>query len=161
MRLDLVSGESDPLTPEEIERIRARAQPDTIPGKEWGDGTPIWFGKPFPEPWGTDPRDRWVRVMAEFGEDGVWMVDGSSGLAEELPVPETVLQRLRAWQDWHDRLDFAYSKRYTDEKMYWEAFEDAPLDEFNAEGEAITQTLRDALPGDWKVVHGPLCSSYG
>jgi hypothetical protein len=136
--------------------------PDTIPGKVWEDGTPIWFGEPFPEPWGTDPRDRWVRVMAEIYADCVWDVSGVNRCLDELPVSRDLLIRAHAWTEWHDAMDAAYSCLHRGTGVcFWEEHPVAPLAAFNAEGEAIATALRDALPADWSVVYAPLRQSYG
>lgn len=84
---------------------------------------------------------RWVRIMAVHGSEGVWQMDGTEGMLDDLPVPEALAARLDAWQrvyDDHDDLD-----------------EDAPgLDVagFAAEGLGIARAVKAALP-DWTVVY--------
>ena len=84
---------------------------------------------------------RWVRLMAVFGSEGVWQMDGTEGALDDLPVPLPLRDRIDAWQaayDEHDDMD-----------------EDAPaLDvaRFAAEGLAIARALKAALP-DWTVVY--------
>ena len=84
---------------------------------------------------------RWVRIMAVYGSDGVWQMDGTEGVLDDLPVPRSLRDRLDAWQtiyDAHDEMD-----------------EDAPrldVPAFAAEGRAIARAVKAALP-DWTVVY--------
>ena len=84
---------------------------------------------------------RWVRLMAVYGSEGVWQMDGTEGALDDLPVPRALRDRIDAWQasyDEHDDMD-----------------EDAPaLDapRFAAEGLALARDLKAALP-DWTVVY--------
>ena len=123
----------------------------------WTDGTPIWRGPPFPEPWGTDPRDRWVRVMADIGADGVWDVSGCGRTCEELPISEALVARIRTWQEWHDDLDKEYWLKPEGRSdggrfHYWEQHLGSPVEAFNAEAHAIAVALREELQPDWTVV---------
>lgn len=84
---------------------------------------------------------RWLRIMAVYGSEGVWQMDGTEGMLDDLPVPRALRDRLDAWQavyDEHDDMD-----------------EDAPkldLDAFAAEGLAIARAVKAALP-DWTVIY--------
>lgn len=84
---------------------------------------------------------RWVRLMAVFGSEGVWQMDGTEGMLDDLPVPPALRDRIDAWQavyDEHDDMD-----------------EDAPVldaDRFAADGLAIARSVKAALP-DWTVVY--------
>ena len=84
---------------------------------------------------------RWVRLMAVFGSEGVWQMDGTEGLLEDLPVPAALRARIEAWQaqyDDHDDMDA-----------------DAPAldaERFGAEGLALAKAVKAALP-DWTVVY--------
>lgn len=84
---------------------------------------------------------RWVRIMALFGSEGVWQMDGTEGMLDDLPVPAALRDRIEAWQshyDEHDDMD-----------------EDAPdldVERFAAEGLAIARAVKAALP-DWTVVY--------
>ena len=84
---------------------------------------------------------RWLRIMAVYGSEGVWQMDGTEGMLDDLPVSKALRDRLDAWQaiyDEHDDMD-----------------EDAPkldLNAFAAEGLAIARTVKAALP-DWTVIY--------
>lgn len=84
---------------------------------------------------------RWVRVMAVFGSEGVWQMDGTEGALDDLPVPKALRDRLDAWQavyDEHDDMD--------------EAAPRLDVGRFAAEGLAIARSLKAALP-DWTVIY--------
>jgi len=103
-----------------------------------------------------------VRVYADIYASGVWDVSGGGGSPEKLPISSALVARIDTWQHWHDQLDSEYSKRRTDPVLlYWEQHPDAPLDAFNAEGEAIAEALRAELPPDWTVIYAALPNSYG
>ena len=84
---------------------------------------------------------RWVRIMAVYGSEGVWQMDGTEGVLDDLPVPVSLRDRLDAWQsvyDEHDDMD-----------------DDAPkldAERFAAEGLAIARAVKAALP-DWRVIY--------
>lgn len=126
-------------------------------GEAWPDGTPIWRGPAFDEPWGSHPRDRWVRLMAEIASDGVWDVRGSGCCCDELPVSGALVRRIRAWQEWHDDED---ERAWTEPAgrgaggpfFHWEQHPGKPVAAFNAEGRAIGRALKAALPTDWTVL---------
>lgn len=82
---------------------------------------------------------RWVRIMYDYGADGVWDIEGASTVADDLPITPALAARLRAWQavyDDHDELD------------------GPPLDHapFAAEGLAIARAVKAELP-NWTVVY--------
>ena len=104
------------------------------------------------DPWGVDPDDRWVMIRAEIYGSGLWHVDGSADQPEGLPsIPLALVDRLKAWADWHDALDTANTS--FPNPFFWEQRSDAPLAAFNGEGRAIARALKAALPPDWTVVH--------
>ena len=84
---------------------------------------------------------RWVRIMAVFGSEGVWQMDGTEGALDDLPVPKALRDRLDAWQaayDDHDDMD--------------EAAPRLDVARFSAEGFAIARAVKAALP-DWTVMY--------
>ncbi len=84
---------------------------------------------------------RWVRLMAVFGSEGVWQMDGTEGMLDDLPVPAALRARIDAWQahyDDHDDMD--------------EAAPELDVARFAAEGLAIARAVKAALP-DWTVVY--------
>lgn len=84
---------------------------------------------------------RWVRIMAVHGSEGVWRMDGTEGVLDDLPVARSLRDRLDAWQavyDEHDDMD--------------EAAPRLDVDAFAAEGLAIARAVKAALP-DWTVVY--------
>ena len=84
---------------------------------------------------------RWGRVMAVYGSEGVWQMDGTEGMLDDLPVPPALRDRIEAWQalyDAHDDMD-----------------EEAPVLDvarFAAEGLALARAVKAALP-DWTVIY--------
>ena len=113
----------------------------------WGDGTPIrdYEGDGL---WGADPAYRWVRVMPDIFADGVWDVSGCSRACDELPIPETLVARTRAWQQWYDDED-----RKIEAPAGPEDSTDWDIAGFGAEGLAIARAMKAALPEDWTVVY--------
>lgn len=84
---------------------------------------------------------RWVRIMAVYGSEGVWQMDGTEGVLDDLPVPRALRDRLDAWQavyDDHDDMDEAAPK--------------LDVARFAAEGLAIARAVKAALP-EWTVVY--------
>ncbi len=84
-------------------------------------------------------QDRWVKLMAELGEDGLWTLDGDAVAADALPVDATLRARLRRWREsWESQ-----------EEETW----DRPdLEAFSAEGREIAGAIKAALPG-WTVIY--------
>ena len=116
--------------------------------KRWGDGAPL-ARHGLAEPWGVEPSERWVRVMAEDGAPGLWDVTGCARDAEELPIDSALVARMEAWAEWYDRESAAnvgFPKSF-----HWEQLPDAPVTAFNAEGRAIGRAIHAALP-NWTVV---------
>lgn len=90
----------------------------------------------------TFADERWVRIMADTAAEGVWDCRGTSGCADELPIPADLVERLLRWQVWYDRSE-------ADEGGFDPAFD---LDAFSAEGLAIAHAIKAALP-DWTVLY--------
>jgi hypothetical protein len=86
----------------------------------------------------------WVRIMADALADGVWDRDGCGDRADALPVPADLVARIRAWQAWYDRDGWG-----DDAGRPLARFD---LDAFAAEGLAIAQAVKAALP-DWTVIY--------
>ncbi len=83
--------------------------------------------------------DRWVKLMAELGEDGLWTIDGDAASADQLPVDAALRARLRCWREaWESQ-----------EEETW----DRPdLEAFSAEGREIARSIKAALP-EWTVIY--------
>ncbi len=84
---------------------------------------------------------RWLRIMAVYGSEGVWQMDGTEGVLDDLPVSKALRDRLDAWQavyDEHDDMDDAAPR--------------LDVDRFAAEGLAIARAVKAALP-DWTVIY--------
>lgn len=109
----------------------------------WGDGTPIADRLPS-DAWGEAPDDRWVRVMADLNADGVWDVTGCGRSCDELPIADALVGRIRAWQRWYDREE---GNAPISAAHGWDTRT------FGAEGLAIAQAIKVALPADWVVVY--------
>ena len=84
---------------------------------------------------------RWVRLMAVYGSEGVWQMDGTEGMLDDLPVPPALRDRIDAWQAFYDEHD--------------DMDEEAPVLDvarFAADGLAIARAVKAALP-DWTVIY--------
>lgn len=127
------------------------------PREEWGNGTPVWRGPAFPEPWGNHPRDRWVRVLADMLADGVWDVGGIGRSCESLPISQALVDRIRAWQSWYDDAEFEDS--CCGECPSPEAESGRNVDAFSAEGLAISKGLKAELGPGWTVVYYDLAAA--
>ncbi len=95
------------------------------------------------EPSFTD--DRWVRIMCDVFCDGVWHKDGCAGDADGLPIPTTLIERIRRWQATYDILH----DRSFDAGKYRAEPGFIP---FAAEGLEIARAVKAALP-DWTVIY--------
>ena len=47
--------------------------------------------------------DKWVRIMADFCADGVWLKDGAGTTADDLPISTRLRDELRSWQRAYDK----------------------------------------------------------
>ena len=81
--------------------------------------------------------DRWVRVMADYMQDGIWERSGLAGDPADLPVSKALAERIAAWQTRFDR------------EAGMEGFDAAG---FAAEGLAVARAVKAELPG-WTVVY--------
>ena len=116
-------------------------------GLVWGDGTPIIRGI-LPEPWGTHPADRFIRVMLAECSGGLWRVDGCGSCLEPELISAAPQDRIDAWQQAYD--DFVrYNPLPSGAPEYHPAF---PFDTFDDEGAAIADALRAELPG-WTIYY--------
>ena len=92
--------------------------------------------------------DRWLKVWAESSTDGLWDAQGQMIFSDDLPLTQETRERLAAWCRWIDDFeDFLPASRRSPPVF--------PLDDFNAEGLAITEIVRRELP-DWTVVYYPI-----
>ncbi len=86
-------------------------------------------------------REKWVRIMADYGAEGIWDKRGFSREPESIPLSSELSARVYAWQDWYDRECTDY-------------LPENQLDvvAFAAEGLAIAHAVKAALP-DWTVIY--------
>lgn len=94
---------------------------------------------------GTLAEQKWVRVMTDYGSDGLWNKSGAAVDAESLPVSDALKAQLAAW-----------CERYEKSGFYL-----APEDRQNAsfdvvahgnEGRVIARAIKAHLP-DWTVIY--------
>ncbi|BCI65835.1 hypothetical protein [Acetobacter aceti] len=86
--------------------------------------------------------EKWVRIMGEYGCDGVWHRDGCPAYADELPVSEGLRERLLAWAQRYDDCDFPPE-------------ENSPpfdMEAFARDGLKIARAIKAELP-DWTVIY--------
>ena len=89
--------------------------------------------------------DRWLKVWAESTTDGLWDAHGQMIYCEDLPLTQATRARLAVWSRWIDDFeDYLPPSRRTPPAF--------PLDDFNAEGQAIAAIIQSELP-DWTVVY--------
>ncbi|PYE86669.1 hypothetical protein [Phyllobacterium leguminum] len=94
-------------------------------------------------------REKWVRVMCDYGAEGVWDKDGVSREPEELAISRELMDRIYKWQEWHDRI----VDRYYDEELSDD--DESLIRDYianSAEGYDIALAVKSALP-DWTVVY--------
>ncbi|MDO6965228.1 hypothetical protein [Rhizobium alvei] len=84
---------------------------------------------------------KWVRIMADHAAHGVWDDEGLPGYPEDLAIPQDLVDRIGAWQEWFDR----DSTDYLPENRL-----DLPA--FSKEGLEIAKAVKAALP-DWTVIY--------
>lgn len=86
-------------------------------------------------------REKWVRIMADYGAEGIWDKRGFSREPESIPLSCELSTRVYAWQDWYDRQCTDY-------------LPENQLDvvAFAAEGLAIARAVKAALP-DWTIIY--------
>jgi uncharacterized protein YfaT (DUF1175 family) len=83
---------------------------------------------------------KWVRILADSCADGVWVRDGGATSADQLPVSQDLIDRIRQWQAWYDR-----------DQNDWGLF-NGDVEAFSNEGREIARAVKAALP-DWTVVY--------
>lgn len=81
-------------------------------------------------------RDKYVKVMADYGACGIWEKSGCMANLEDLPVDPQVIFDLGQWQYWFE------ARRSEDEIN--------SLDRFVDFGERIARDIKRELP-DWQV----------
>ena len=81
--------------------------------------------------------DKWVRIMADYCADGVWLKDGAATTADDLPISPRLRDELRSWQ------------RTYDEDADKPGFDVAA---FSKWGRKIALDVKRELP-DWTVVY--------
>ena len=111
----------------------------------------------MPDPWGSDPRDRFVLVRSAIASDGLCHSDGAHDCADSLPISRALIERIERWSAWHDdEEDKAWgqppSKGMGGDLLHWEQHPGAPTAAFNAEARAIGHALKAELPPDWTVL---------
>ncbi|WP_134727080.1 hypothetical protein [Paracoccus luteus] len=94
--------------------------------------------------------ERWVRVMCDYGADGVWAKGGFAVHPADLPISDDLAVRILEWQYRHDNW-----RTLQDNAEHPVYIEDAPpdvLEPFAGEGFLIALVVRRQLP-DWTVVY--------
>lgn len=82
---------------------------------------------------------KWVRIMCDYGCDGIWDKEGRVRSIDEMPVSGMARERLLAWQSRFDDLDDRASEmRESVPTSEWREFVD--------EGLAIARELKRELP---------------
>lgn len=84
---------------------------------------------------------KWVRIMCDYCADPLWGPDGAMEVLEDLPVPEELRERLRAWAEIYDAQDPCSPDGIR-----------LDLPAFAEEGRSIAQEVKAALP-DWTVIY--------
>ncbi len=97
--------------------------------------------------WGLDPQDRWVRLMADVCAPGLWHRDGTSGVAESLPISREMMVDIYEWQDWYDAEEHRHEAG-----TVFEMADDWGAEGFAARGLELARRLKAELP-DWTVVY--------
>jgi hypothetical protein len=110
----------------------------------WPGGVEL---RDYPEPWGSDPRDRWVRLFATESSDGVWRVNGATDVVDDLPISDRLMRRIRRWARWYDA---ACSGAGT--VTPWEMARPDRARRFNAVTRHLGRALKAELPADWTVL---------
>lgn len=90
----------------------------------------------------TSFADHWVRIMADYGANGVWDSDGYACTVDELPLTEELKTAIRAWADWYDR-DCEYG--LPNPRPF-------PLAEFASQGLVLAQRVKSELP-HWTIIY--------
>lgn len=94
--------------------------------------------------------EKYIRVMADYSASGLW--DHKGVMIElaldhsEVKLSTEILQRLYAWQRWHDR----DNQDYLDESHRTKEF-DTQI--FSLEGLRIAQAIKTHLGNDWTIVY--------
>jgi len=91
--------------------------------------------------------EKYVRVMADFCADGLWNEEGM--IEQEHPdlnLPDDIIQRLEAWQLWHDR----DNQDYLNESERTKEFD---IKAFSEEGSEIAKAIKVHLGDEWTVVY--------
>ncbi|AOW47946.1 hypothetical protein A4S02_13990 (plasmid) [Acetobacter ascendens] len=87
-------------------------------------------------------KTKWVRVMGEYSCEGIWERNGCPADPDELPITDTLRQRLLAWADRYNDYDFPPN-------------EESPpfdLEAFSEEGLTIARAIKAELP-EWTVIY--------
>lgn len=92
-------------------------------------------------------KTKYIKVMADFCADGLW---DEEGLIEwehpDLNLPDDIIQRLDAWQQWHDK----DNQDYLEESERTKEFDRAA---FSIEGLKIARAIKVYLGEDWTVMY--------
>lgn len=90
-------------------------------------------------------KEKWVRIMCDFGAEGVWAKDGAAIGMDELPISREIKQRLLEWQEWFER-DY---ENYLPPSQRTSTFD---VIAFSKEGLEIAKAIKAELP-DWAVIY--------
>lgn len=86
-------------------------------------------------------EDKWVQIMCDFGADPVWDREGAPAELADLPVSQSLRERLRSWQEWYEREADAIDGR-----------SNFDVASFALEGHALAREVKLALP-NWTIVY--------
>ena len=84
---------------------------------------------------------KWVRLMYEPTAQGIWDREGRANSLDDLPVGNTLKQRIIAWQETYEELD---EDRHEQRPVEWS--------KFSVEGLEIAKSVKLSLP-DWTIVY--------
>lgn len=93
-------------------------------------------------------KTKYIKIAADYCADGLWDEDGSmiDLPCLELNLSDDIIQRLDAWQRWHDK----ENQDYLDEPERTKKFDRAA---FSKEGLRIARDIKTHLGKDWTVMY--------
>lgn len=90
-----------------------------------------------------------VRILCDYGAEGVWNKAGESCCLDELPVSEDLLARMEAWQeDYSSAVDLVFEAENGPDYTIMRQ----GIFMRSVEGLAIARAVKATLP-DWQVIY--------